>query len=137
MNNLRNGAVFVQTNDAAANAVEAFGRDGMGGLGRVGSFPTGGKGNGMPHLPSQGSVVVTQNGRRLLVVNAGSNDVSVFDIDENGLALVGVTPAGGDVPTSIAVHGDLVYVLSTGGASAGSIAGFRRITARASTSTCA
>ena len=125
MMDIRNGAVFVQTNDAAANAVEAFARDARGGLTRVGSFPTGGRGNGMPHLPSQGSVVLADGGRRLLVANAGSNDVSVFDIAENGLALVGVTPAGGSVPTSIAAHRDLVYVLSTGGMEAGGIAGFR------------
>lgn len=125
MMDIRNGAVFVQTNDAAANAVEAFARDAMGGLTRVGSFPTGGQGNGMPHLPSQGSVVLAEDGGKLLVANAGSNDVSVFDIAENGLALVGATPAGGTVPTSIATHGDLVYVLSTGGMEASGIAGFR------------
>src|SRR5438067_1792989 len=101
------GAVFVQTNDAGANSVLAFARNGDGGLSPVGSYATGGRGNGTPHLPSQGSLVVS--GRRLFVANAGSDDVSVFDIGTDGLSLVGVTPSGGSSPRSIAVHGEVVY----------------------------
>jgi 6-phosphogluconolactonase len=114
------GAVFVQTNDAGANSVLAFARDGEGRLSPLGSFATDGRGNGTPHLPSQGSVVVA--GGRLFVANAGSDDVSVFEIGVEGLALAGVTPSGGSSPRSIAVHDDLVYVLS---GAPGSVAGFR------------
>jgi 6-phosphogluconolactonase len=126
MNDIRRGAVFVQTNDAVTNAVEAFARDESGNLAHVGSYPTGGKGNGKPHLPSQGSIVSAANGSRLLVTNAGSDDVSLFEIREAGrLELVETMAAGGAVPTSITVHGDLVYVLNTGGMQPGSISGFR------------
>ena len=126
MMNLTNGAIFVQTNDAEVNAIEAFARDAGGRLTRAGSFPTGGKGNGTPHLPSQGSVVATDDGSRLLVANAGSDTVSVFDV-ANGVALVATTPSGGASPVSIAVHEDLVYVLNRGGDGPGSLSGFRLV----------
>ena len=125
MMDMRTGAVFAQTNDAAANAVVAFGRAADGTLSPLGSFATGGRGNGTPHLPSQGSVVATADGRRLLVVNAGSEDVSVFDVRPDGLAPLDRAPSGGAAPTSVAVHGDLVYVLNRGDGRPGSIAGFR------------
>ena len=66
-------AVYVQSNDAAKNEVLAFERGADGALAPLGRFATGGRGNGEPHLPSQGSIVVTADGGQLLVVNAGSN----------------------------------------------------------------
>jgi 6-phosphogluconolactonase len=119
------GAVFAQTNDDAANAVVAFARAEDGTLSRLDSFSTGGRGNGTPHLPSQGSVVLAAGGTRLLVANAGSDDVSVFAVSGDGLALVHRAPSGGAVPRSIAAHADLVYVLNTGGEGPGSVDGFR------------
>lgn len=106
------GAVFVQTNDADTNQVVAFRRRADGELSRLGSYTTGGRGNGMPHLPSQGSLVV--EGDRLLVVNAGSDDLSVFSLGADGLSLVDRAPAGVS-PRSVAVHEGLVYVLGTEG----------------------
>ena len=50
----------------------------------------------------------------VFVTNAGSDDISVFAIDPAGLRLVNRAPAGTS-PRSVAVHGDLVYVLGTGG----------------------
>ena len=106
------GAVFVQTNDAASNQVVAFSRSEDGALSLLGTYETGGKGNGTPHLPSQGSLAVS--GDRLLVTNAGSDELSVFSIRPEGLALVDQAPAG-SAPRSVAVHGSLVYVLGTDG----------------------
>ena len=108
------GAVYVQTNDAAENEVLAFGRGAIGNLESIGAYRTGGRGSGTPHLPSQGSVVLSGDRRRLLVTNAGSNDISLFSVEPDGLALVAATPSGGVAPRSVAVHGDLVYVLNTG-----------------------
>jgi 6-phosphogluconolactonase len=105
-------AVFVQTNDAASNQVVAFSRGEDGGLAPVGTYATGGRGTGSPHLPSQGSVVVAEG--RLFVANAGSDDLSAFVINPAGLELVDRAPAGMS-PRSVAVRGDLVYVLGTGG----------------------
>jgi 6-phosphogluconolactonase len=107
-----NSAVFVQTNDAASNQVVAFSRGEHGGLASVGAYATGGRGTGSPHLPSQGSLVVAEG--RLFVTNAGSDDISIFAIDPAGLELVGRAPAGRS-PRSVAVRGDLVYVLGTAG----------------------
>lgn len=104
--------VFVQTNDED-NAVVASRRSGDGSLDRIGSFSTGGAGDGMPHLTSQASVVVTGDGRHLLVTNAGSGDVSLFVVRDDGLELAGREPAGA-APKSADVHDGLVYVLATG-----------------------
>ena len=105
-------ALFVQTNDAASNQVVAFSRGEDGSLSPIGTYATGGRGTGSPHLPSQGSVVSSEG--RLFVANAGSDDLSVFAIGQDGLSLVGRAPAGSS-PRSVAVRGDLVYVLGTGG----------------------
>jgi 6-phosphogluconolactonase len=122
MNDATTGAVYVQTNDAADNRVLAFGRAGDGSLDTIGSYSTSGRGSGTPHLPSQGSVVLSGDGRHLLVANAGSDDVSVFEIGVNELTLTNTVASGGATPRSIAVHGELVYVLNTGDPS---LAGFR------------
>jgi 6-phosphogluconolactonase len=105
-------AVFVQTNEAASNQVAAFSREEDGSLVAVATYGTDGRGTGSPHLPSQGSVVAADG--RLFVANAGSDDISVFAIDSDGLKLLDRTPAGTS-PRSVAVNGDLVYVLGTGG----------------------
>ena len=115
------GAVYVQTNERE-NRVVAFRRAADGGLEAAGSYPTGGTGDGNPHLTSQGSVVLTGDGRHLLVTNAASDDVTVFGVaDDGGLAVVGRTPSGA-APKSAAEQGGLVYVLSTGTAT---VTGFR------------
>jgi 6-phosphogluconolactonase len=114
------GKVFVQTNEADGNGVIVFRRADDGALAQGARVPTGGRGDGVPHLTSQGSVVLTQNGERLLVTNAGSGDVSVLAVDGEP-SLLEVVPTGG-APKSIAAHGGLVYVLNTG---APSLAGFR------------
>ncbi len=112
METITSGAVFVQTNDADSNQVVAFSRREDGALSLLGSYETGGKGNGTPHLPSQGSLAVA--GDHLLVTNAGSDELSVFAIRSEGPALVDQAPAGSS-PRSVAVHGSLVYVLGTDG----------------------
>jgi 6-phosphogluconolactonase len=104
--------VYVQTNDAAGNEVVAFRLGDDGALTQAGRYPTEGKGDGVPHLKSQGSVAL--EGERLFVTNAGSDDVSVFVAAGEGLALLGRTPSGGGKPTSVAVRGDAAYVLNTG-----------------------
>ena len=116
------GAVYVQTNDRRGNGVIAFRRAADGSLARLGTFRTGGAGDGVPHLTSQGSVVLTSDGRHLLVSNAASADVSVFAVASDGLELVQKAATGGSAPKSVTEHDGLVYVLNTGDPS---LTGFR------------
>jgi 6-phosphogluconolactonase len=119
----RNAAVYVQTNDAAQNEVIAFRRGEDGELTRVGSFATEGRGSGMPHLTSQGSVVLTDDGAYLLVTNAGSDDVSLFGVDDDGLRLLDRAGSGGSTPQSVAAANEHVYVLNAGAGA--NVTGFR------------
>ena len=80
-------AVYVQTNDTAENEVVAFSRTEDGTLAPLGRYSTGGRGTGEPHLASAGSVVLSDDGRRLLAVNAGSNELSLFAVQPDGLRL--------------------------------------------------
>jgi DNA-binding beta-propeller fold protein YncE len=106
-----NQSVFIQSNEADGNRLFAFERAEDGQLSEPVVVPTGGRGDGVAHLTSQGSVVLTSDARRLLVTNAGSEDVSVLTVE---LALVAVVPSGGSAPKSVAEHDGLVYVLNTG-----------------------
>jgi 6-phosphogluconolactonase (cycloisomerase 2 family) len=115
------GGVFVQTNEER-NRVLAFARDADGGLGEPASYETGGRGSMAPHLPSQGSVVLSADRRFLLVANAGSGDLSVFRVDGARLELVATVASGGEAPRSIAERDGIVFVLNTGKPG---IAGFR------------
>jgi 6-phosphogluconolactonase len=118
----RNASVYVQTNDAEHNEVLAFERRDNGGLSPLGRFATGGRGTGEPHFPSQSSVVLSGDAQALLVVNAGSDDVSLFTVEAGGLRLADRVASGGATPTSVAIAGDLVYVLNNGSPN---VAGFR------------
>jgi 6-phosphogluconolactonase len=118
--------VFTSTNSASGNSVLAYERAGDGSLSPVGSTATGGLGTGTG-LGSQGALALSHEGkRRLFVVNAGSNSVSEFSVNDAGLTLLGATPSGGTDPISVTVSDGLVYVLNAGAAgSAANISGFR------------
>jgi 6-phosphogluconolactonase len=113
--------VYIQSNELEGNRVLAFRRDPDGSLIQRGTFSTGGAGTGSPHLQSQGSVVITGDGRHLLVTNAGSGDLSVFATGEDALTLLHTIPSGG-TPRSVTEQGGRVFVLNTEGPS---LAGFR------------
>jgi 6-phosphogluconolactonase (cycloisomerase 2 family) len=116
------GGVFVQTN-AAHNEVIAYVRDADGMLTHAGTFATGGAGSDEAHLPSQGSVILTEDRRHLLVTNVASNDVGVFSVEDAMPALTKTVPTGA-APRSVAEHDGLVFVLATGDAR---IDGFRLV----------
>jgi 6-phosphogluconolactonase len=108
------GAVYVTTNGAAGNEVKAFSRAANGSLTSLGSFATGGTGVGGvgDPLTSQGAAALSPDHKFLFVVNAGSNDVSVFRIKKDGLKLVDREASGGVFPNSIAATEDALYVLN-------------------------
>jgi 6-phosphogluconolactonase (cycloisomerase 2 family) len=115
------GAVYTMTNSAAGNQVLVFPRRANGRLGSPAAYATGGAGTGSG-LGSQGALILTDNGRWLLAVNAGSDDVTVFRVGHSGVTLTDRVGSGGDRPISVTAHGELVYVLNAGGAS--NITGF-------------
>ena len=116
----KRAAVFTLTNEAE-NAVLAFKRGTDGRLTQAGRTPTGGAGSG-GGLGSQGALTLSPNGRWLLAVNAGSNEISVFAVAGTKLYLASKTSSGGQMPISVTVRGGLVYVLNAGGA--GNVTGF-------------
>jgi 6-phosphogluconolactonase len=111
------GAVFTATNAASGNEVVMWSRDNRGRLTRAGRFATSGRGEGGINDPmrSSYSVTLTADHSTLLVVNAGSSDISVFQVLPTGLVLTSLKPSTGGNPISIAVHGNLVYVVNFGG----------------------
>src|SRR5271167_4434639 len=111
------GHVYVNDNTTVANTVAAFERHQDGSLTALpGSpFAAGGAGSGKG-LASQGALQVTPDGRYLLAVDAGSNEISVLRIGFNGVPQQVGAPvsSGGIDPNSVAVSGNLVYVENAG-----------------------
>jgi 6-phosphogluconolactonase (cycloisomerase 2 family) len=111
------GAVFAATNDVANNEVIMYTRTEAGALKYVGNFATGGRGEGGINDPLQAesSMTLTSDHKFLIVVNAGSSNVSVFAVYPNTLSLVDKKSTQGGNPVSVTVHDDLVYVANVGG----------------------
>jgi 6-phosphogluconolactonase (cycloisomerase 2 family) len=121
----RGGLVYVMTNDSRGNAIVVFARDLRGRLHRVpGAVYTGGKGASdnaaIDPLGSQNSLVHDRRLDRLFAVNAGDNSVTAFDTSHGILRprRTARVPSGGFLPVSLAVSGDLLYVLNAGGTGA-------------------
>jgi len=121
------GAVFAMTNGvgqpaagenvAGANSVVSYSRAEDGTLTLVGSFPTGDLGGdfdggeGLDPLISANAVELTPDNTRVLAVNAGSNSISSFLVNEDmSLTLVSTVASGGTGPNSIATDGERVFV---------------------------
>ncbi len=112
------GRLYIQTNATDENEIVVFNRAADGTLLLGERFRCDGFGTGVAIVPpglgavdSQGSVALSDDGRYLFAVNAGSNDISSFAVVKEGLRLVGKVPSGGPFPVSIGVHGTLVYVV--------------------------
>jgi hypothetical protein len=118
------GALFIASNQVSGNAILAWTRNADGSLTPAGSVATGGLGTG-GGLGSQGAITLADGRDWLFAVNAASDSVSVFSVDGADLDLSDVVASGGNRPTSVTVHGNLVYVLNAGGD--GNIAGFRLV----------
>ncbi|MFZ0091389.1 MAG: beta-propeller fold lactonase family protein [Solirubrobacteraceae bacterium] len=114
--------VYLDGNTAGANTIAGFVRHADGSLSALprSPFAAGGAGLGAG-LSSQDAVKFAHNGRYLLAVDAGSNQISVLSVGRDG-SLTPVTgspfSSGGVEPNSIAVHDGLVYVSNLGSATA-------------------
>jgi 6-phosphogluconolactonase (cycloisomerase 2 family) len=112
------GFVYVNDNTAGTNTIAGFARRANGSLIPLpGSpFSAGGSGTG-GGLASQGAIQVTSNGRYVIAVDAGSNQISALRIEPNGsLQLVpdGVVSSGGLLPVSVAEHNGFAYAANAG-----------------------
>ena len=110
-------AVFIQTDNTAGNQVVAYHRAADGTLALAHTYNTGGlggilAGSAVDHTASQGALTYDAAHHLLYAVNAGSNTVSVFAVHGAALTLIQVVSSGGTFPVSVAVHGDVVYVLN-------------------------
>ena len=119
------GAVFVMTNAANKNQIVAYKRNSDGSLEEGQTFPTGGRGSGgvTDPLGSQGALTLNEKHTLLFAVNAGSGNISVFQVRGANLTLLETVPCGGSEPVAVAQQGSLVYVVNAGGAS--DLVGFR------------
>lgn len=120
------GHVYVNNNTSGRNTVAAFDRHADGSLTAISGSPfnAGGAGTGTP-FGSAGGLQETADGRYLLATDPASDQISVLRIRPNGgLQLVEVQASKGILPTSIAVHGSLVYV-ANGGPGGSNYTGFR------------
>jgi len=122
--------VFVQANDPAGNSIAVYDRDADGVLSAAGRYATGGRGGVLvgsvvDHLASQGALTYDRAHGLLYAVNAGSNTLTVFAVHGDRLQRLQVISSGGNFPVSVAVHGNLVYVLNA--RDGGSIQGFVRL----------
>lgn len=123
------GAVFAQNDSTAGNEVIAYSRTASGGLTEAGAYATGGtggvlSGSVVDHTASEGGLAYDPAANMLYTVNAGSNTITVFAVHGDRLTRLQVIGSGGTFPISIAVHGNLVYVLNA--RDGGSVAGFVR-----------
>ena len=109
------GAVYMMTNAAAGNQLAVFARGAKGLLEFPVFYNTGGFGAGAG-LGSQGSIAMDAAGDTLYLVNAGDGSISVFDLSKKVPDLIQIISSGGTFPNSVAVSGDMLYVLNAGGA---------------------
>jgi len=111
------GQLYVNDNTAGTNTIAGFDRHANGTLTPLPGSPFAAGGAGTGHgIGSQGALQLSADGRYLLAVDAGSNQISVLRIKPHGdLQLVGTPVSSNGVePVSIAVSGDLVYVANAG-----------------------
>lgn len=114
------GHVYVLNNDlSGSNSITVFTRkeDGslklfdvtsIGGLGSLSAFADG----------TQGSLILTPDKTRLFAVDAGSNQISVVNVNKGQLSLAGVFSSGGVGPISLSYRAGLLYVLNAANGSA-------------------
>lgn len=106
-------AAYTASNSALGNTVLAYDRAADGTLTAVGEISTGGLGTG-GGLGNQGGLIISDDGKTMLVVNAGSNDISLLKLHKGVWMLSEKVSSGGIRPISITLHDNLIYVLNAG-----------------------
>jgi hypothetical protein len=140
------------TNPVRGNEVAMYDRSEKGDLSLIGFFPTGDLSDNKPQLGSgpaptaqvfkiasggalplvaanldglgsSHSLILSRDHQCLFAVNAGSNSLSSFRVQRDGLSLASVTDSGGIFPVSLTIHQNILFALNSG--EQGSIVGFR------------
>lgn len=130
------GAVYAMDNSATNNTIVAYDRAEDGTLTLIGSTSTNGQGTGPNNvvpgpggvtfdpLASNYSLIMSENNDFVFAVNAGSNEITSFRVnDDRSLTLTSRVNTEGVDPISLATLGNAVYVASVNGAP-GVIEGF-------------
>jgi 6-phosphogluconolactonase (cycloisomerase 2 family) len=109
-----NLGVYVMTNSPSDNSILVFNREDSGLLKEGAPISTQGNGSGSSPNPlnSQGALALSGDKKWLLAVNAGSNEISVLGVSEEGLSFASKTSSLGQFPVSLATSGNLVFVLN-------------------------
>jgi 6-phosphogluconolactonase len=124
------GYTYIDGNTATANTIDGFARHADGSLTPLAGSPFSAGGVGLGSgLASQGAIQVTADGRYLLAVDAGSNQISVLRLTAGGVPVLVGQPvsSGGSTPVSVAISPfGLVYVANQGNSTVvGGYSGFR------------
>lgn len=120
--------MYAMTNAAEGNEILVYEQEGDGIPTLVETVSTRGRGSGgqatspVDALGSQGSLLLSPDGRWLFAVNAGSNEISCLEVTPRGLEFRDKVPSGGEFPVSLALRDQLLYVLNSG--DDGNITGF-------------
>lgn len=112
-------SLYTASNEIEGNAVLEFDQAADGTLNFVAAYPTGGFGTG-GGLGNQGAVAADDD--FLYVVDAGSDEISVFRFGDNGLEFADRVSSGGIRPVSLTVDRGVLYAVDAG---SDSISGFR------------
>lgn len=120
------GAVYAMTNANNGNEIVVYHRAADGMLTQAGAYSTHGNGETTEPddaLGSEGPILaLSPDHRFLFAVNAGSDTIAAFQIDQDNLTFLEVVDSHGDLPVSLTVHNNLLYVLNARGG--GNISGF-------------
>lgn len=104
---------YIESNKRSKNTILVFSQGSNGQLILNDEVTSGGYGSGEV-LGSQGALAISKDYNLLFAVNAGSNSISSFRINSNtgGLTLLFTVYTNGQLPNSVTVHGNKLYVLN-------------------------
>ena len=110
----KDGYVYTESNTMEGNTIISYHQHSDGTLEEDTTVETGGTGTGLG-LGSQGAVMLNDDHTRLFAVNAGSNTISSFELDADGIpSLKDVQSSGGITPISLTIYGNWLYAVNSG-----------------------
>jgi 6-phosphogluconolactonase (cycloisomerase 2 family) len=113
------GYLYTESNATSQNEILCYKIHSDGSLTLEATVASGGNGVGAGPLglglDSQGALALSDNNEWLFAVNGGSNSISSFKVHNDGsITLMDTKSSGGNLPTSLCIHGRVLYVLNNG-----------------------